>query len=72
MRANEEILIGSLGKTQYNEQIVHLLGQLPGLNKSKSNNVLETPDGGGKLGNIGTLVGKGNRGNDYDESSESD
>ena len=74
MRANEEILIGSLGKTQYNEQIVHLLGQLPGLNKSKSNNVLETPDGGGKLGNIGTLgsVFQGNRGNDYDESSESD
>ncbi len=44
MRANEEILIGSLGKKQYDDQIVHLLGQLPGLNKSKSNNGLKTPD----------------------------
>ncbi len=71
---NEEILIGSLGKKQYNEQIVHLLGQLPGLNKSKSNDVLETPDGGGKLGNIGTLGSglTGNFGNDSDESSEFD
>ncbi len=67
-------MIGSLGKKQYDEQIVHLLGQLSGLNKSKSNNVLETPDGGGKLGNIGTLESglTGKCGNDSDESSEFD
>ena len=74
MRANEEILIGSLGKKQYDDQIVHLLGQLPGLNKSKSNNVLETPDGGGKSGNINVL-GSGLTGkcsNDSDESLDFD
>ena len=50
MRANKEILIGSLGKKQYNDQTVYLLGQLPGLNKSKSNDGLKTPDAGGKSG----------------------
>ena len=74
MRANEEILIGSLGKKQYNDQIVHLLGQLPGLNKSKSNDVLETPDGWGKSGNINTLESglTGKCGNDSDESLDFD
>ena len=40
----------------------------------KSNNVLETPDGGGKLGNIGALGSglTGKCGNDSDESSEFD
>ena len=74
MRANKEILIGSLCKKQYDDQIIHLLGQLPGLNKSKSNDVLETPDGGGKSGTFDALgsglTGKG--GNDSDELSEFD
>ena len=74
MRANKEILIGSLCKKQYDDQIVHLLGQLPGLNKSKSNDVLETPDGGGTSGNINALGSglTGKCGNDSDESSDFD
>jgi hypothetical protein len=69
MRANKEILIGSLGKKQYDDQIVHRLGQLPGLNKSKSNNVLETPDGGGESGNINAL-GSGLTGKCSNDSDE--
>ena len=74
MRATGEILIGSLGKKQYNDQIVHLLGQLPGLNKSKLNNGLKTPDGGGKSGDNNTLGIRltGKSGDDSDESSDFD
>ena len=74
MRANGEILIGSLGKKQYNDQIVHLLGQLPGLNKSKSNNGFETADGEGKSGDNNTFgMGMtGKSGNDSDESLDLD
>ena len=73
MRANEEIMIGSLGKKQYNDQIVHLLGQLPGLNKSKSNNGLKTPDGGGKSGDNNALgIGLTGKSGDNSDSLDSD
>ena len=74
MHANEEILIGSLSKKQYDDQIVNFLGQLSDLNKSKSNDVLETPDGEGKSGNINALGSglTGKCGNDSDESSDFD
>ncbi len=74
MCANAEILIGSLGKKHYDDQIVYLLGQLSGLNKSKSNDVLETPDGGGKSGNINVLGSglTGKCGKDSDESLDFD
>ena len=74
MRVNKEILIGSLGKKLYNAQIVHLLGQLPGLNKSKSSDGLETPDEGGESGDNNALgIGlTGKSGNDSDESLDFD
>ncbi len=70
MRVTKEILIGSLGKKQYNNQIVHLLGQLPGLNKSKSNDGWRHLMEGGNLGII-TRLGLSDRekcSNDSDES----
>jgi hypothetical protein len=66
MWANEEILIGSLGKKQYDDQIVHLLGQLPRLNTHESNDGLEISGGGGKSG-IGNA---GISGNGSDESPD--
>jgi hypothetical protein len=48
---NKDVLIKSLGREGYNAQIVHLLGQLPGLSKKDSHGV------GGNVGN-GSRVGE--------------
>ena len=50
LRENKDVLIGSLGREGYDAQIVHLLGQLPGLSKTNSHGV------GGNVGN-GSFVG---------------
>jgi hypothetical protein len=50
LRENKDVLIGSLGREGYNAQIVHLLGQLPGLSKKDSHGV------GGNVGN-GSCIG---------------
>ena len=44
LRKNKDVLIGSLRREGYDVQIVHLLGQLPGLSKKNSH---------GSIGNVG-------------------
>jgi hypothetical protein len=66
LRENKDVLIKALGKEQFNAQIVHLLGQLPGLPQNQSS-------GGGE--NVGdeVVVGEksvtGGMGSDVDSDS---
>ena len=50
LHENKDVLIGSLGREGYDEQITHLLGQLPGLSKKESHGV------GGNVGD-GSCIG---------------
>jgi hypothetical protein len=50
LRKNKDVLIGSLGREGYDAQIVHLLGQLPGLPKKNSHGSIRNVGDGSRVG----------------------